>query len=49
MVNASDYLSKFSKLLGMILGHSEKNIICLSEELVALRLKLDIEKRRFGG
>lgn len=46
--NASDYLSKFSKLLRMILNHSEKNVIRLSEELVALRLYLDIEKRRFG-
>ncbi|RYU95030.1 histidine kinase [Emticicia agri] len=46
--NASDYLSKFSKLLRMILNHSEKNVIRLSEELLALRLYLDIEKRRFG-
>ncbi|GAB3505865.1 sensor histidine kinase [Emticicia fontis] len=46
--NASDYLSKFSKLLRMILNHSEKNVIRLSEELIALRLYLDIEKRRFG-
>lgn len=46
--NATDYLSKFSKLLRMILNHSEKNVIRLSEELVALRLYLDIEKRRFG-
>lgn len=46
--NASDYLSKFSKLLRMILNHSEKNVIRLSEELIALRLYLDIEKRRLG-
>jgi signal transduction histidine kinase len=46
--SASDYLSKFSKLLRMILSHSEKHVIRLSEELVALRLYLDIEKRRFG-
>ncbi|MFD2519888.1 sensor histidine kinase [Emticicia soli] len=45
---ASDYLTKFSKLLRMILNHTEKNVIRLSEELVALKLYLDIEKRRFG-
>jgi len=46
--NATDYLSKFSKLLRMILSHSERNVIRLAEELSALRLYLDIEKRRFG-
>jgi two-component sensor histidine kinase len=45
--NASNYLSKFSKLTRMILEMSERNKITLNEELQALQLYLDLEKMRF--
>jgi two-component sensor histidine kinase len=45
--NASNYLSKFSKLTRMILDMSGKERIKLSEELEALQLYLDLERMRF--
>ncbi len=44
---ASDYLSKFSKLMRMILEHSKKKSVLLSDEIEALELYLKIESNRF--
>ncbi|MCC5931623.1 MAG: histidine kinase [Cyclobacteriaceae bacterium] len=46
--SAAIYLSKFSKLLRLILHHSKENSISLSQELEALTLYLELEKSRFG-
>lgn len=45
--NAIDYLSKFSELTRMILDMSNREKITLSEEIKALTLYLELEKRRF--
>jgi sensor histidine kinase YesM len=45
--NASNYLSKFSKLTRMILEMSEKESIYVQEEINALKLYLELEKMRF--
>ncbi len=47
--NASTYLSKFSKLTRLILEMSEKELVPLAEEILALNLYLDIEKIRFNN
>lgn len=44
---ASDYLTKFSKLIRMILEHSKNEVIPLSKELEALNLYVMMEKNRF--
>jgi hypothetical protein len=44
---ASDYLTKFSRLIRMALHNSEKSLITLDNELEALRLYLDLERLRF--
>ncbi|HEX5023968.1 MAG TPA: histidine kinase, partial [Agriterribacter sp.] len=44
---ASDYLTKFSRLIRMTLHNSEKSLITLESELEALRLYLDLERLRF--
>lgn len=44
---ASDYLTKFSRLIRMSLYNSEKSLITLESELEALRLYLDLERLRF--
>jgi ligand-binding sensor domain-containing protein len=44
---ASDYLTKFSKLIRMILDHSKSELISLSKELDALNLYVLMEKNRF--
>lgn len=44
---AVTYLAKFSKLVRLILEHSDKPLIPLSKELETLRLYLDIEALRF--
>lgn len=44
---ASDYLTKFSRLIRMALHNSEKSLITLENELEALRLYLDLEMLRF--
>lgn len=45
---ATQYLSKFSKLLRMILSHSREEAISLEEELNALSYYLEIEATRLG-
>lgn len=45
--NATDYLSKFSELTRMILDMSNKEKIPLAEEIKALTLYLELEKKRF--
>lgn len=44
---ASDYLTKFSRLIRMALQNSERPLITLESELEALRLYLDLERVRF--
>ena len=40
---ASDYLTKFSKLIRLILQNSQAKSVCLENELEALRLYMDME------
>lgn len=47
--DASDYLSKFAKLMRLILDHSAQTYITLSEELDALKLYMELEHRRCNG
>jgi len=44
---ASDYLTKFSRLMRMIMNHSRYSVTTLAEELEVLQLYLDMEKLRF--
>ena len=44
---ASDYLTKFSRLMRMIMNHSRHSYISLADELEVLRLYLDMERLRF--
>lgn len=44
---ASDYLTRFSRLIRMVLINSQKSIIALEDELQMLRLYLDMERLRF--
>jgi tetratricopeptide (TPR) repeat protein len=44
---ASDYLTKFSKLIRLILQNSQAKAVCLENELEALCLYIDMEKSRF--
>ena len=44
---ASDYLTKFSRLIRMVLTNSKKTFITLEEELDMLRLYIDLERLRF--
>lgn len=44
---ASDYLTKFSRLMRMIMNHSRHTVISLAEELEVLQLYLDMERLRF--
>src|SRR5436189_309957 len=44
---ASDYLTKFSRLIRMVLNNSKKPFISLEDELEMLCLYLDMEKLRF--
>lgn len=44
---ASDYLTKFSRLIRMVLINSEKSLISLEDEMEMLRLYLEMEKLRF--
>ncbi len=46
--NASNYLSKFSKLTRRILDMSDKETISLQEEIDALILYIELEKMRFA-
>ncbi|GEQ85206.1 sensor histidine kinase [Patiriisocius marinistellae] len=45
--SASDYLSKFAKLIREILQNSEKKNVLLSEDISVLKMYLDIENKRF--
>lgn len=47
--NANKYISRFSKLLRMVLQHSEKNAITLEDELQMLQLYLEIESLRMSN
>ncbi|MES2777901.1 MAG: histidine kinase [Bacteroidota bacterium] len=47
--DASDYLSKFAKLIRLILDHSGQPSISLAEELDALKLYIELEHRRCNG
>lgn len=44
---AAKYLIKFSKLIRLILTHSEKQLIKLSEEIELLKLYVELEQVRF--
>jgi tetratricopeptide (TPR) repeat protein len=44
---ASDYLTKFSRLIRMVLTNSKKTFITLENELEMLRLYLEMERLRF--
>ena len=44
---ASDYLTKFSRLIRIVLINSKNKLITLEDELVMLRLYLDMERLRF--
>ena len=44
---ATQYITRFSKLIRQVLANSEKQLVRLQEELEALRLYLDIEQLRF--
>src|SRR5262249_51354121 len=45
--SASEYLTRFSRLLRLVLVNAGKPIISLEEELAMLRLYLDMEQLRF--
>ncbi|MEO6845547.1 MAG: histidine kinase, partial [Ginsengibacter sp.] len=49
MENANKYLSKFSKLIRLVLKYSEYNFISLDAEINMLELYLSVEKTRFGN
>ncbi|MEZ4738582.1 MAG: two-component regulator propeller domain-containing protein [Flavobacteriales bacterium] len=44
---ADRYLSKFSRLIRLILDHSDQRVVPLADELQALRLYLELEAARF--
>jgi tetratricopeptide (TPR) repeat protein len=46
---ASDYLTKFSRLIRMVLLNSKQTFITLQDELETLRLYLEMERLRFGN
>jgi len=48
IVKANSYISKFSKLMRLILDHSKTPYISLEEEINMLELYLSLEKLRFG-
>jgi LytS/YehU family sensor histidine kinase len=45
---ATDYLSKFGKLLRMVIEHSGMHKVSLAKEIEALKLYLWLEKKRFS-
>jgi two-component system, LytTR family, sensor kinase len=47
--NANKFLSKFSKLIRLVLQYSEYNYITLDKEINMLDLYLSVEKTRFGN
>ena len=44
---ASDYLTRFSRLIRMVLMNSSRKLITLEDELEMLRLYIDLERLRF--
>jgi LytS/YehU family sensor histidine kinase len=46
---ANEYLSRFSVLMRSILEASEKNSICLKDEIDTINLYLEMESARFAG
>jgi sensor histidine kinase YesM len=46
---ASDYLTKFSRLIRTVLNNSKKSLISLEDELEMLKLYLDMENLRFNN
>jgi LytS/YehU family sensor histidine kinase len=44
---ASDYLTKFSRLMRMIMNHSRHSTVTLAEEIEMLQLYLEMERLRF--
>jgi len=44
---ASNYLTRFSRLIRMVLINSQKSLITLNDELEMLRIYLDMERLRF--
>lgn len=46
---ASNYLVKFSKLMRRILDQSQQQLISIEEEIITLKLYLDLEKKRFDN
>ncbi len=44
---ASDYLTRFSRLIRLVLIHSRSSLILLKEEIEMLKLYLDMEQLRF--
>ena len=48
-VNASDYLSKFARLIRMILDHSNEKTIPISKEIQFLNYYLDLEQIRLNN
>lgn len=44
---ASDYLTRFSRLIRLVLIHSQSSVILLKDEIEMLRLYLDMERLRF--
>jgi len=44
---ASDYLTKFSRLIRLVLNNSQRQAISLEDELEMLKLYLDMERLRF--
>ncbi len=46
---ASDYLTRFSRLIRMVLTNSQLSMIPLSDEIEMLRLYLDMERLRFSN
>ena len=44
---ASDYLTRFSRLIRLVLINSQKQLITLEEEMEMLRLYIDMERLRF--
>ena len=44
---ASDYLTKFSRLMRMIMNHSRHSYISLAEEIEMLQIYLEMERLRF--
>jgi LytS/YehU family sensor histidine kinase len=46
---ASDYLTKFSRLMRMILDNTQHTFISLNKEVESLRLYLDLESLRCNG